>query len=427
MLLSYSLSRLASNCRSLPLRKVVDHVVQNKASATRAWFASAPASSENWSPSDDDGSSMSKLFNKTDDHAALRQMIRSFTEREVEPQALEHNRNETLNIPLFRKLGSGNDGLGILGLTVPEEYGGTGLPCASAVAIVHEELSYSDPAFCLSYLAHSILLANNLAVNGSEKQSQVHSNSIIAYRFYHVQCSKIGGMCMSEPDAGTDVLGMKSSAVYDPIRDGYVLNGTKMWITNGTLTGKETGDLFLVYARTGTENRTQITQFVVEGGMEGFSLGQKINDKLGMRAEQMRQRADEETGNNLTIKLYSSDAASPTAELVFQNVFLPASSHVVGEVDGATLCMMRNLEIERVALAAMAVGIARRALDEMISYAANRPAFGKPDLFSFGQIQKHISESYAEYMAGKCYLYGFSNGLDLSTYGNGLDADGVKQ
>ncbi len=128
----------------------------------------------------------------------------------------------------------------------------------------------------------------------------------------------------------------------------------------------------------------------------------------------------------LTIKLYSSDAASPTAELVFQNVFLPASSHVVGEVDGATLCMMRNLEIERVALAAMAVGIARRALDEMISYAANRPAFGKPDLFSFGQIQKHISESYAEYMAGKCYLYGFSNGLDLSTYGNGLDADGVK-
>ena len=212
--------------------------------------------------------------------------------------------------------------------------------------------------------------------------------------------SKIGGMCMSEPNAGTDVLGMKTSATIDSSRNGYILNGTKMWITNGTLTGKETGDLFLVYARTGKQKRTDITQFIVEGGMEGFTVGQKINDKLGMRA-------------------------SPTAELVFENVFLP-STHVVGEVNGASLCMMRNLEIERVALAAMAVGIARRALDEMINYAASRPAFGKSNLFGFGQVQKHITESYAEYMAGKSYLYGFANGLNLSTHGNGLDADGVK-
>lgn len=205
---------------------------------------------------------------------------------------------------------------------------------------------------------------------------------------------------MSEPNAGTDVLGMKTSATVDSSRNGYILNGTKMWITNGTLTGKETGDLFLVYARTGKQKRTDITQFIVEGGMEGFTVGQKINDKLGMRA-------------------------SPTAELVFENVFLP-STHVVGEVNGASLCMMRNLEIERVALAAMAVGIARRALDEMINYAASRPAFGKSNLFGFGQVQKHITESYAEYMAGKSYLYGFANGLNLSTHGNGLDADGVK-
>jgi len=116
-------------------------------------------------------------------------------------------------------------------------------------------------------------------------QSHVDTKLIIAYFFYCVQRSKIGGMCMSEPNAGTDVLGMKSNAVYDPTRGGYILNGTKMWITNGTLTGKETGDLFLVYARTGTENRNQITQFVVEGGMDGFSVGQKINDKLGMRGE----------------------------------------------------------------------------------------------------------------------------------------------
>ncbi|KAL3789199.1 hypothetical protein ACHAWO_013927 [Cyclotella atomus] len=366
-----------------PIRKITPSLLRNTAK-----FSSA-AHNSSFDDSTSGDQSLTKLFNPTEEHAALRQMVRSFAEREVEPQAIEYNRTETFNLPLFRQLST----LGMLGLTVPEEYGGAGFINATAVAIVHEELSYRDPAFCLSYLAHSVLFCNNLAVNGSRDQLA---------RFMPGVCdgSKIGGMCMSEPNAGTDVLGMKSNAVYDSARDGYVLNGAKMWITNGTLTGKETGDLFLVYARTG-EKRSDITQFIVEGGMDGFSVGQKIQDKLGMRA-------------------------SPTAELVFENVFLPANSHVVGEVNKATLCMMRNLEIERVALAAMAVGIARRSLDEMIAYSSNRPAFGKSDLFSFGQIQKHIAESYAEYMAGKCYLYGVSNGLDLSTYGNGLDADGVK-
>lgn len=347
------------------------------------------SSSSSSVPSHDDDDRR-RLFNPTEEHVALREIVRSFAEREVEPQALEYNRTETFNVPLFRKLGE----LGVLGLTVSPEYGGTGLIDARAVAIVHEELSYADPAFCLSYLAHSVLLVNNLAVNGSEKQKSL---------FLPQACdgSKIGGMCMSEPNAGTDVLGMRTSAVYDASRDGYVLNGNKMWITNGTLTGKETGDLFLVYARTGSEKRTDITQFVVEKGMEGFSVGQKINDKLGMRA-------------------------SPTAELVFDNVFVPASTHVVGDVNGATLCMMRNLEIERVALAAMAVGIARRSLDEMISYASSRPAFGQPSIFGFGQIQSHVSESYAKYMAGKSYLYATAAGLDLEKHGHGLDADGVK-
>jgi isovaleryl-CoA dehydrogenase len=133
--------------------------------------------------------------------------------------------------------------------------------------------------------------------------------------------------------------------------------------------------------------------------MEGFNLGQKIEDKLGMRA-------------------------SMTAELVFDNVLIPADN-VVGEVNGATLCMMRNLEIERIALAAMALGIARRCIDDMKRYAAERTAFGK-DLYSFGQIQRFVAKSYAEYMAGRCYVYGLCNGFDLSTYGNGLDADGVK-
>jgi len=172
-----------------------------------------------------------------------------------------------------------------------------------------------------------------------------------------------------------------------------------MWITNGTLTGDGTGDRFLVYARTG-EERKEITQFVIEKGMKGFSLGQQIKDKLGMRA-------------------------SPTAELVFENVLVPGDSHVIGDVNGATLCMMRNLEIERIGLAAMALGIARRCIDEMKRYAGERKAFGS-NLYNFGQIQRHLAESYAEYMAGRTYVYAVANGLDLGTHGNGLDADGVK-
>jgi len=320
-------------------------------------------------------------------------MLRTFVEREVEPQAREFNKMETFNIDLFRKLG--DEGMGILGLTVPEEYGGTGLD-AAAVCLVHEELSYSDPAFCLSYLAHSLLLANNLAVNGSHEQKQ---------RFLPDICSgaKIGGMCMSEPNAGTDVLGMKTKAEFDSTLNGYIINGAKMWITNGTLTNDgdgSTGDCFLVYARTGPNN-SDITQFVVEKGMEGLACGQKIEDKLGMRA-------------------------SNTAELVFDNVFVPADTHVIGEVNRATLCMMRNLEVERLGLAAMACGIARRSVDEMKGYAGERSAFGKRNLYEFGQVQKMVAESYAEYMAGRCYVYGIANSLDLTTHGNGLDADGTK-
>lgn len=264
---------------------------------------------------------------------------------------------------------------------------------ATASVIVHEELSYSDPSFCLSYLAHSILFCNNLNVNGSEQQKQ---------KWLPHVCDglKIGGMCMSEPNAGTDVLGMKTNAVFDPELDGYILNGTKMWITNGTLDkARETGDVYLVYARTGNSSKMDITSFVVEKDMDGFTLGQKIEDKLGMRA-------------------------SPTAELVFDNVFVP-KENVIGQVNQATLCMMRNLEIERIVLAAMAIGIARRCIDEMVLYSKERTAFGK-NTIEFGQIQKAISESYAEYMAGRSYLYTLANSLDLESYGNGLDADGVK-
>jgi len=212
------------------------------------------------------------FFNPTDTHVQLRSMLRDFVKNEVEPQALEHDRTESFNLILLKELGD----LGLLGLTVEEEYGGSGLD-ATAVALVHEELSYSDPGFCLSYLAHSILLVNNISVNGSSKQKERFLPSLVTGEY-------LGGMGMSEPNAGTDVLGMAAKAVEDESTKSWQLTGQKMWITNGTLDGGKTpGDLFLVYARTGP-NRSDITSFVVEKDMPGFSVGQKINGKLGMRA-----------------------------------------------------------------------------------------------------------------------------------------------
>lgn len=316
----------------------------------------------------------------------LRESVRAFAEQEVRPQALEYNRAEKFNRALFNKCGD----MGLLGVTVPEEYGGSGMDATAAV-IIHEELAAADSAFTLSYLAHSMLFVNNVAQNGNEAQKR---------EFLPRACSgeAICGMCMSEPDAGTDVMGMRTAATKSADGASYVLNGQKMWITNGTADGATTGDAFLVYARTG-EGRGQVSSFLVKKGMPGFSLGQKIEDKCGMRA-------------------------SMTAELVFENVTVPAAN-LVGSEHGAALCMMRNLEIERIALAAMSLGIAKRCLQVMNAYATERQAFGKP-LNEYGQVQRHIADSYAEYMAGRSYVYDVARQLDLASSGNGLDADGVK-
>jgi isovaleryl-CoA dehydrogenase len=328
---------------------------------------------------------MDDLFNPTPEHKALRQTIRAFAEREVEPQAAEHDREEKFNLPLFRRLGE----LGLLGLTVSEEYGGTGMD-AAAVAIAHEELSAVDPGFTLAYLAHSLLFANNLAVNGSPAQKA---------KYLPDACTgaRVGGMCMSEPGAGTDVLGMRTSAVRRG--DHYVLNGNKLWITNGAINDHELGDVFLVYARVEGAPRNKLSMFLVEKGFEGFSLGQKIKDKLGMRA-------------------------SPTAELVFEDCRVPVENRVGDEGD-ATIHMMRNLEIERFGLAAMSLGIARRCVEIMNQYATDRRSFGQP-LRDFGQIQRHIAESYAEFMAGRAYTYWAASRLSLAQTGQRLDSDGVK-
>ena len=329
------------------------------------------------------------LFNPTDEHRQLRAMVRDFVEREVEPQAAEHDRTESFNLDLFRKCGE----LGLLGITADVEFGGSGMDATAAV-IVHEELSASDPGFALAYLAHSMLFVNNLNQNGNEDQKR---------RYLPGACSGelVGGMCMSEAFAGTDVMGMKSRARRDG--DDYVLDGSKMWITNGGISENELGDIFLVYAYDAQleaeTGKPRLSLYLVEKGMEGFSLGQKIHDKLGMRA-------------------------STTAELVFEGVRVPASN-LVGKPGGAVGSMMRNLEIERVTLAAMSLGIARRCVEVMNRYAQERMSFGKP-LNAFGQIQRHIAESYAEYMAGRSYVYNFSSRMGLDASGTRLDSDGVK-
>lgn len=328
---------------------------------------------------------MVDLFNPTEEHKLLRQMVRSFVEREVEPQAEEHDRQERFNIELFRKLGE----LGLLGVTVPERFGGSGMDAVAAV-IAHEEIAASDPGFCLAYLAHAMLFVNNLAVNGNDEQRQ---------RFLPGACTGelIGGMCMSEPNAGTDVLGMGTVARKQG--DSYVLNGQKMWITNGAISDTELGDVFLVYAKEEERSSRAISLFLVEKGTPGFKLGQKIHNKLGMRA-------------------------STTAELVFEDCVIPANN-IVGTPGSAVRSMMRNLEIERLTLAAMSLGIARRCVEVMNTYAKERTSFGQ-SLNHFGQIQRHIAESYAEFMAGRSYVYNTAHNLGLDSYGNRLDSDGVK-
>jgi len=329
------------------------------------------------------------IANPTEEHSMLREMLRDFVREEVEPQALIHDREERFNLKLFRQLGD----YGLLGITVPEDYGGAGMD-VTAAAIVNEELSYSDPGFCLAYLAHALLMVNNLAVNGNEEQKQ---------RILPKVCSGewVSCMAMSEPDYGTDVLGMQTTAVEQ--EDGtWLINGNKMWITNGVLDEAGTpADIVWLYARTGEDDRGRpaISTFIVEHGMPGYKGGQKILDKTGMR------------GSN-------------TSELVFDDCIVPAAN-LVGNVGGSIGHMMRNLELERISLAAMSLGIARRSLSEMNRYASERQAFGKP-LRNFGQIQRHIGESWSEYRAMRSYIYDTARRMDVGESGNRLDSDGVK-
>lgn len=322
------------------------------------------------------------IFNPTEEHKMLRDMLRDFVEQEVEPGASERDIAEKFDMFLFRKLGE----LGLLGITIPAEDGGSGMDATAAV-IAHEMLSASDPGFCLAYLAHAILFVNNFYWNSNEDQKKRYLSKVLSGEW-------IGGMCMTEPHSGTDVLGMKTSAVKKGGH--YLLNGEKMWITNGCISDTELGNIFLVYAKT---EDGKISSFLVEKGFKGFSLGLRLKNKTGMRA-------------------------SPTASLVFQDCVVPVEN-LLGHEGDSLLHMMRNLEIERLTLAAMSLGIALRCLKIMFPYAQERKAFGE-HLNRFGQIQRYLANSYAQFAASRAYVYNTARQMNLKSSGNRIDSDGVK-
>jgi len=295
-----------------------------------------------------------RLFNPTEEHALLRKTVAELARREVDPQAAEHDALGRLNVGLFRRLGE----LGLLGITVPTDDEGAGMDAVGAV-IVHHELAKYDPGFTLAYLAHSMLFVNNFYNCSNAEQRARYLPKVLSGEW-------IAGMGMTEPGAGTDVLAMSTTAVRRG--DGYLVNGTKTYITNAC-----EGHCFLVYAK--LDGR--LTAFVIDRDCPGFSTSQHI-DKLGMRGSTM-------------------------AELVFEDCRVPAANLLGQEGDGLTH-MMRNLEIERITLAAMSVGIADRCVELMVSYANERKSFGQP-IANFGQIQRYIAEGYAQTEAAKCLVY----------------------
>jgi isovaleryl-CoA dehydrogenase len=291
----------------------------------------------------------------SDEHEQLRTMVRQFVQQKVEPQAQEHDEQAKFNPALLRELGA----LGLIGVTIPDADGGAGMD-ATASVIVHDELAYSDPGFTLGYLAHALLFVNNFYWAGSANQRTRYLPGTLSGAL-------IGAMGMSEPAVGTDVLGLQTTARRDG-GQGYVLNGRKTFITNAC-----EANVFLVYAK--LEDR--ITSFIVERGFAGFSTSAKI-PKMGMRASTM-------------------------AELIFEDCRVPAEN-LLGTEGGGITNMMRNLEIERLGLAAMSLGMARRCLDTMVRYSTERRSFGKP-LAEHGQIQRHIGESYAKVEAMRALTY----------------------
>ncbi len=305
-------------------------------------------------------------FQLGEDIAALREAVRDFAEQEIAPRAAEIDRTDQFPMDLWRKFGD----LGLLGVTVPEADGGTGMGyLAHMVAL--EEISRASASVGLSYGAHSNLCVNQIRRNGSAAQKAKYLPKLLSGEH-------VGALAMSEPGAGSDVVSMKLRA--DRRGDVFVLNGSKMWITNGP-----DADVLVVYAKTDPAASSKgITAFLVEKGFKGFSVAQKLN-KLGMRG-------------------------SHTGELVFRDCEVPADN-VLGEIDGGVRVLMSGLDYERAVLAAGPVGIMQAVMDNVMPYVHERKQFGQ-SIGEFQLIQGKLADMYTVLQAARSLLYTVGKNLD---------------
>jgi len=301
-----------------------------------------------------------------DDLDALRETVRRFASERIAPQAADIDRSNSFPMPLWLELGE----LGLLGITAGEHYGGIGLGYL-AHCVVMEEISRASASVALSYGAHSNLCVNQINRNGSEAQKVKYLPKLISG-------AHVGALAMSEPGAGSDVVSMKLRA--ERRGDRYVLNGNKMWITNGP-----DADVLVVYAKTDPEAGPRgITAFLVEKGFAGFSTGPKL-DKLGMR------------GSN-------------TCELIFSDCEVP-EENVLGSVGGGVRILMSGLDYERVVLSAGPLGIMAACLDVAVPYLHERKQFGQP-IGEFQLMQGKIADMYVTLNAARAYVYAVAAACD---------------
>lgn len=306
-------------------------------------------------------------FQLGDDIDALRDAVRSFAQAEIAPIAGEVDRSDQFPMHLWPKLGE----LGVLGITVPEQYGGADMGYLAHM-VAMEEISRASASIGLSYGAHSNLCVNQIKRNGNEAQKQKYLPKLISGEH-------IGALAMSEPGAGSDVVSMKLKA--EDKGGYYLLNGNKMWITNGP-----DADTMVVYAKTEAELGARgITAFIVEKGMKGFGTAQKL-DKLGMRG-------------------------SHTGEMVFNNVEVPAEN-ILGELNGGAKVLMSGLDYERAVLAAGPIGIMQAVMDNVVPYIHDRKQFGQ-SIGEFQLIQGKVADMYTVLQAGRSFLYTIGKNLDV--------------
>ncbi|WP_254274977.1 isovaleryl-CoA dehydrogenase [Halomonas sp. 3H] len=305
-------------------------------------------------------------FGLDDELNMLRDQVNAFARDEIAPRAAEIDEKNEFPNDLWQKFGD----MGLLGITVSEEDGGTGMGYL-AHCIAMEEISRASASVGLSYGAHSNLCVNQLKINASPEQKAKYLPKLMTGEH-------VGALAMSEPGAGSDVVSMKLRA--EKRGDRYVLNGNKMWITNGP-----DADVLVVYAKTDPEAGSKgITAFIIEKGMPGFSTAQKL-DKLGMR------------GSN-------------TCELVFQDCEVP-EENVLGDVGKGVRVLMSGLDYERTVLAAGPIGIMQAAMDIVVPYIHERKQFNQ-SIGEFQLVQGKVADMYTTLNACRAYLYAVAAGCD---------------